>query len=118
MLTTSLQLSKKLKEAGREKQARFYYQKWELVYYRRGKTIPMYEDTYPGVTAQELLDDLPIQCENGELEVYKLDEKEYQAWYCIDGFCDEHFVEESTAEALGNLRLRCKENGLFDKKTS
>ena len=95
MLTTSLKLSKRLKELGvKQKSSEFYYGD-------NGERIP-------ALNTDELLEILPARIEEYSLRIFKKEDGIYGCMYDLEA-CDgdhfqldgEYFEDKNPAEALG-----------------
>jgi hypothetical protein len=127
MKTTSLELSKQLKEAGFPQESTFQYSTWTN---KRGDQVRLaivgvqtdVFATYAAPTAEEILERLPEFIE-GEtyfvrLKTYPYTWKGVKGWHVVyaDLAHQSMFVEESNdslAEAAGKMWLYLKENNLL-----
>lgn len=101
MKTTSLELSKQLKEAGAKQESEWSYDKDGMLWNMRDKRNR--RTHVASFDCHELLEGLPILS-----EVHKLQSGSFNA---INWWLDHVEYSKHPAEALGKLKLWCLENG-------
>lgn len=111
----------KLKKAWWKKQTRFVQKELRDVRYSWARWVHYLHTMLP--TAQEIIDELRIYIdtksnEYGEIVLSMEGSATRRACFYSDikrqcNFMDKHFVADSLAEAVAEMRLRCKENNFL-----
>jgi hypothetical protein len=126
-ITVNMDTAKKLKRAWRTQLCDFCYDSEWFIFYKNSYNYTDYPwpdwEIFEAPTAQEILDELRIYIDTKSNEYGSIVlSMEWSAtrWACFYSdikrqcnYKDMHFVWDSLAEAVAEIRLRCKENWLI-----